>query len=418
MKKIAYDFTFLIGLIAPILFVYWPVHEFDYLIGWDDQWFVTNHYTENGFTWQNICLIFTDFYYGQYSPINQVYYTLLYSIEGYSPGHYHVASICIHYLNCILIYYLISGILRDIYKLDVINSKIVAFITVALFAVLPLNVEAVSWIAASKVLIYSLFYLASLICYRKYIKSKNPKMYYSTMICFLFSFGAKEQAVMLPLTLFLFDFLYGRKLTDKLALLEKVPILILSLLMGILTIDSQQIESRDFYSLIQRVPLFFFTITEYFTKTIFPVNLSYLYPFPFQKGEAVPTWMWIHTISLPLIFIILRKYFLNKLWILISLFFLFHIILVSNAFSLGRYSIIADRYAYLSSISICLGIALIFLKFSAKKYRTRFLVIFLGLSYFLFLIYTSSSYIPTWKNATTLKKRLAETIKSRPDIKN
>src|SRR5690606_3928296 len=113
---------------------------------------------------------------------------------------------------------------------------------------MPINVEPIVWVSASKVLLYAMFYLLSLICYSHFLKSGKSIYYYLTILCFIFSFGAKEQAVTMPLCLLLFDLLYSRKFTDIMVWYEKVPFFIISLIFGLITLQSQGLEEeRHFY---------------------------------------------------------------------------------------------------------------------------------------------------------------------------
>ncbi|MGY3055623.1 hypothetical protein ACVWYG_003844 [Pedobacter sp. UYEF25] len=114
IRKVYLDSRILFHLaLIPLatIFVFWPVYRFDFLFGWDDQWFVTNFYTEGGFAPSNLWLILTDFYHGQYAPINQLYYTLLYKLFGYRAGVFHMASVAIHFINCGLIYLFLKKLL-------------------------------------------------------------------------------------------------------------------------------------------------------------------------------------------------------------------------------------------------------------------------------------------------------------------
>lgn len=179
-------------LLILILLIYHQVHSFDFLSAWDDQWFVTNEYTEGGLQFDNIYLIFTEFYRGQYAPLNQLYYTLLYSLFGYHTGYFHIASMVLYLLNAILAYHLV----RMICKRSLPNkmNQVTGILTACLFAILPINVEPVAWVSSSKVLIYALFYFISLLFYLKYIESKRARYYYVVILTYIFSFFGKEQA--------------------------------------------------------------------------------------------------------------------------------------------------------------------------------------------------------------------------------
>lgn len=398
--------------------IYWPVYHFNFLLGWDDQWFVLNHYTRDGFTSENVSAIFKDFYYGQYAPINQLYYTGLYSLFKYDPLYFHVAGLIIHLLNASLVYFFLRRISSKFFELPNIGADQIAFVSALLFVLMPINLEPVAWIAASKVTLYGLFYLIALNFYCKFIIAKNKLYFYLTLLFFTISFAAKEQAVLLPVCLLLMDYVYNRDFKDRMLWYEKLPFFVLSLLFGLATIQSQGIdvaENNNFYPFQQRIVLAFYTISEYFSKCVLPINLSYLYPFPFQVGEPTPWWLWIYMIAIPIIGIC----FFKKIpkWLVFGiLFFVIHILLVVNIFSLARFSIVADRYAYVSTIglSFILGYAFVYFLYTLKH---RKLVFYVGLIYIgYFMIYTRS-HLPVWQNAVTLKQKLRETIKERADFK-
>ncbi|NQX52262.1 hypothetical protein HQN86_01415 [Pedobacter panaciterrae] len=402
-----------------LLFVYWQVHSFKFLIGWDDQWFVLNRYTEGGLNWRNIYSILKSFHYGQYSPVNQIYYTLLYYFFGYNPVYYHIAGVIIHLLNSFLIYYLVKKICFLISSSSNLKNSQIAFITALLFAISPFNQEPVAWVAASKVTIYAFFYIISVIFYCNYIRSSRPFYYYLTLLFFLISFGAKEQAVSLPFCLILIDYLNNRDLKNKMIWYEKLPFFILSLLFGIVTIQSQGvevIEDTHFYPMLQRIVLSCFTLSEYFTKSLVPVNLSYLYPFPFRVDDVMPLWLWIYPAAI--IGIIYCYYpFVRKKWIIAGLaFFIIHIGLVINIFSLARFSVIADRYAYLATIGLYFILGYLFIN-GMYNSRHKRLILCAGFIYFsCFLIY-SYIHCGVWLNTSTLKDKLKGTMINRSDFK-
>lgn len=411
------ELLYVLILIVAIIAIYWPVYQFQFLIGWDDQWFVTNRYTEGGLNWDNISDIFTKFHYGQYAPLNQLYYTVLYGLFGYAPVYYHLAGVLIHCVNAALVYLLINSVTTRLSSLPGKRIRQISFFTALLFAVLPINVEPVAWVSAAKVTWYALYYLLALLCYCRYLKVLKPLYYYLTLIFFACSFGAKEQAVLLPFCLLLLDYVYRRDFGNKVVWLEKAPFLVLSILFGLITIESQGIDAgaRSFYPLYQRIPLSFYTLSEYFIKCLLPVNISYLYPYPFQAGQSVPWWLWAHVFAIPLIIYCFFNQIRNR-WVLFGLLFFFiHIILVVNLFSLARFSVIADRYAYLSSVGLCFLVSVAFFRYVyITKYRNAWL--FIGALYILLLAAYSASHLSVWKDAYSLKERLKTTIENRKDF--
>ena len=319
-------------------------------------------------------------------------------------------------MNTLLVYSFLKKIGAQLFGFPSLKNAQIAFLAALLFSVSPVNLEAVAWVSASKVLLYALFYLLALLSYCKYIETGKQLFYYLTLILFVLSFGAKEQAVILPLGLLLMDYIYGRDFKLKVTGYEKAPFFVLAIWFGIITIESQGfnlIDNDNFYPVYQKVILSFYTASEYFTKIMIPVNLSYLYPFPFQVGESTPWWLWIYPLAIPLI--IFCFYELMKKWMIVGLvFFVIHIILVINLFSIARFSIIADRYAYVSSIGLYLLIAYVSFGFLGQLKRKSYLTGMVLLYVFSFMLYTHL-HSKVWSNANTLKEKMRRTIRSRTD---
>lgn len=144
----------IIFLVIATLLVYYPILENDFLYQWDDQWMVMNQYTEGGWNLSNLERIFTEFHGKQYGPINELLYLGVYSLCGYSPKEFHFACLFIHLLNVLLVYFVLLQLLRDSKRVGNVNIQLISFFTALIFAVHPLNVEAVAWISASKVIVY------------------------------------------------------------------------------------------------------------------------------------------------------------------------------------------------------------------------------------------------------------------------
>ncbi|WP_345230313.1 hypothetical protein [Olivibacter ginsenosidimutans] len=249
------------------------------------------------------------------------------------------------------------------------------------------------------------------------LNHQKTAFYYFTILSFIFSFGAKEQAVSLPLCLLLWDTVYRRNLATGAVWLEKLPFFVLALFFGLITIQSQGLEDtgRTFYPFYQRLPLAAYTISEYFTKCIFPMNLSYLYPFPFEGDEGVCWWLWIYPLAIPLILYTLYPY-IKRQWLFFALFFFgIHLVLVINLFSLARFSVVADRYGYLASIGPCFLISYIYVAYLVRKRNIPIVYLF-GIIYLGALFLYAANHLSVWRNTYTLKAKLKHTIESRSDF--
>ncbi|MCF6407495.1 hypothetical protein L3C95_31675 [Chitinophaga filiformis] len=388
--------------------VYIPIYNLDFQDAWDDQWVVVNQYTENGLSPANIKHILFDFYHGQYSPVNQFFYSAMYALNGYDPVLFHFCSLLVHLCNTVLVYLFIEKLMKACGHDSVFCAK-TSFLTTLLFSIHPIVVEPVSWLSASKILIYSLFYLLALLSYIDYMSTRRTRQYLLAIVYFILSFGAKEQAVVLPVAFFFIDyFVKGRQyaLSGK-VLLEKVPFLVLAFLFGILTIYSQAYFGQGLlidqkgYTLFQRLIFACYALTEYFTKILFPLRIHHLYPFPNDPNQPVPIRFYVYPVALIIIVIyLIRNFTVNYIYFGIC-FFVLHLITCIHLIPMARVAIVADRYAYMSAIGVLFPISYYLAKFKQRAIAIRIIVL-----YCLFLSVYSYTRTSDWRNSTVLKNSI------------
>ncbi|MDR3266255.1 MAG: glycosyltransferase family 39 protein [Tannerella sp.] len=426
MKRIetskGYSGLSLLLLATITLLVYSPVLWNDFLYYWDDQWVAINYFTEAGWTWNNLWRIFTEYYHGQYSPANELLYVLVYSIFGYSPSAFHSASLLLHVANVCLVFLCCRELLKANGKVKEERVTMISFIAALLFAVNPMNVESIAWISASKVLVYTFFYLLATYSYLQYLDRKKIGYYILTMFLFLWSFLGKEQAVTFPIWLLMILVLYKRNLKQWRPWLEVMPFLLLSLWFGFVTMLSQAdfgggfLSVQETYPLWQRIVLACYSLVEYATKFFIPYNLLYIYPFPMRVGEALPDWMLVYP-ALVLIFSAAFWKYLSRGVLAVGLtFFVIHIAVALHIIPLSRFSVIADRYIYLASIGLAFIVSSYFVKLiMAVQGTVRKSLIVAGLIIALFLGAYSNMRCHDWKNTDTIKKEIRELLKQRDD---
>lgn len=411
------------ALVFLTLLVYFPVFSHQFQTHWDDQWVVINPYTENGLNPGNLWAILTEFYKGQYAPLNQLSYTVLYSAFGYHPFWFHLAGVMLHVCNVLLTYFLIRNILIQSGSLKQISITRIPFFTAVIMAVHPLLVESVAWISASKILIYSFFYLIGLLFYLKYLSSNKITYYLLTILFFVFSFGGKEQALTFPVCLLLIDYAVNRNFKNKWVWMEKVPLFMLAFVMGYVTLLSQSadkvglLSNSHHYPFYQNVIFASYSTTEYLVKCLIPIKLSYLYVFPNAIGEEVPKRFWIYPL---LLLIILFSFwdFWKKRWVFFGMaFFMIHIGMVLHIIPMSRFSIVADRYAYIASIGIFFLIAFFADKaLDHTKYRT--LTLILAFFYTLSIGIYAHQRSKVWRNSDTLKQELKDLLEKEGSHQN
>lgn len=416
------NFKHILFLLGVILLAYYPILGNHFLDFWDDQWVVMNSYTEGGMTGANIWHILTSYYHGQYAPFNEYLYLLLYSLFGYSPLPFHVASLLLHTANVCLAYIVFKRILSDSTRLDSQSAGKVSFFTALIFALHPFNVESVAWMSASKVLVYTFFYLLATYTYLNFLKKGNFLNYLYTLLLFICSFLGKEQAVTFPVWMLLISWLYKRNFKTTKIGWEVLPFFLLSLFFGIVTISSQSaveqgiLTGHDSYPLWQRFVYACYSFTEYLLKCIAPYKLSYLYPFPSAIGEPLPSWLLVYPLLLVIIICSLWNYLTRWPVVFGMLLFSIHIAVALHIIPLSRFAIVADRYVYFASLGIAFIIAIGGIYLYKYFRKQRLLLLIFTISYLLVLGIYTNIRIRVWHDTDTLKYELRELLKQRNDF--
>ena len=274
---------------------------------------------------------------------------------GTNPLGHHLVNIILHAFNVVLLFWVLRGGTRQLGR-----SALVAL----LFAVHPLNVECVAWVAEQKSLLAMTFLLLALLAYRRYVVHPSVGRY--LVVCALFGLGvlAKPMIVTLPLLLLMWDywplrrfdseFSHG-KVLFKLAA-EKVPLLVLSATSSWITVSVQHtggsLGNMQVLPLGLRLHNALWSYAVYIGKGIWPTRLAVFYPHPEASLSlakllaaasllAIITLLaWLHRTRRPYVIT-------GWLWFLVAMLPMIGIVQV------GRQAM-ADRYAYLPLVGLFL----------------------------------------------------------------
>ena len=350
---------FVLPVIALTFIVFLPVihHEF---IFWDDPQYTTN----NPHIGQiDLPAIFSDFYFGNYHPLTLLSYAIEYKFAALEPSLYHFDNLLLHLLNTFLVFVFISLLSNK-------KSMLIPTVTALLFAIHPMHVESVAWVSERKDVLFSFFFLAALICYLKYIqKTSNKKYLLWTFVLFLLSLFSKAQAVPLPLLLPLIDWFKGRKINKK-SLIEKIPFFALALLFGILAIKAQQAQEAiniGYYSKMKSVFWGSYGLIIYLVKSLLPLHLSGVYPYPLEAGREMPGYIYLFPLFVLVLLVLVWKFRNRSKELLFGMmFFLFVISVVLKFIPVGD-AVIAERYSYMPYLGLFFIIATFFHNITEKK---------------------------------------------------
>jgi tetratricopeptide (TPR) repeat protein len=333
-------------------------------VNWDDDKYVYSNKDIRQLDGPSIFRFFTTYYLRMYQPITMISYAVDYKMGGLNALVYHRTNYILHLLNALLVFYAI---------LLLTKQTAIAAISALLFGIHPLHVESVAWISERKDLLYSFFYLGSLITYTLYRKRNNSyRFYFLSILFFLLSLFSKSAAVTLPLILVLTDYYLNPKLSYK-NNLDKTPFFALSVIFGVVSLMSQRVIGSDWdyvigYTLLDRLFMGAYAFTFYIVKSILPFGLSAIHPLPLKPSGLLPIPYYISGFAFILFPWILVRVFksrvdetLKKDFIYGALFFFLTIVLV--IFIPVGQAVAAERYTYIPYIGlfVILGRAYLYL---------------------------------------------------------
>ena len=340
----------LTAIILTVTFIaFFPSLKNDFCSTWDDNLFVTNNPMIRHLDLHSLTTMFTTPVADAYVPLPVLTFAVEYHLFGLNPLPYHFTNLILHLICTLLIFQFLR-----LLKLDSIYAAFGAL----LFGIHPMHVESVVWITERKDLLYGLFYLASIICYLKYIRlqGKGLNFFILGLFFFILALFSKIQAVTLPIVLFLIDYYTERPLKLKL-ILEKIPYVVLSLVFGISGIiilkRHGNLQGNEISPLFERIVYGIYAFSAYIVKFFAPFHLSAIYPLPQNTKHALPL---IYSLSLitPLLlgFILFRTVRLTRAIVFGTLFFLFNIIFMLQVLTVGS-TFLSDRYSYVSYVGFC-----------------------------------------------------------------
>lgn len=266
----------LVLIAALTVAVYWPVLHNDF-ISYDDTDYVTvNMMVRQGLTLKGFIWAFTAFHAANWHPLTWLSHMLDVELFGLNPLGHHAVSLLLHAANSVLLCALLHRLTGSLGR-----SMVVAL----LFAIHPLHVESVAWVAERKDVLSTLFWLLTMAAYVWYVRRPSLKRYLPVAVFFALGLMAKQMLVTLPLVLLLMDYWPLNRLSFRPALLlaEKIPLLLLSAVASLVTLRAQAsggaLTQGDGYSVLLNAGNAFITYVKYIRYMFWPADLALFYPF-------------------------------------------------------------------------------------------------------------------------------------------
>jgi tetratricopeptide (TPR) repeat protein len=413
--------------------VYGQVWNFGF-INYDGPLYVTdNAMVRKGLSWEGLRWALTALTAANWHPLTWLAHMLDVSLFGLEPGFHHLVNLLFHLLNTALLFLVLKAATGACWR-----SAFVA----ALFALHPLHVESVAWIAERKDVLSTFFGLLAIGAYCRYARSLEWRKLLPVAIFFSLGLMAKPMLVTLPLVLLLMDFWPLGRLKPSLPeassapapsderkkskkkrkqeqapaaerrgagsphltiFTEKIPLILLSALSGLITLVAQHqggaISAVDAYPLGTRIANALASYLVYLVKMIWPANLAVYYPFV----KDIPAWqalagaLLLIAVTFAAVRAVSRFPYLlfGWLWYLITLLPVIGIVKVGE-------TAMADRYTYITLVGPFVAATWAAHDLAAGWTRGKAALAAAGLLVMIALAAATFTQAGTWKSSATL----------------
>jgi len=411
-------------LIAVILAVFWQVRNHEFIKFDDDEYVTNNPHVKSGLTLSGAIWAFVAMHSNNWHPLTWLSHMLDCELYGLNPGGHHLTNLLIHIVNTLLLFLVLKRMTGARWR-----SSFVA----ALFALHPLHVESVAWVAERKDVLSTFFWMLTMETYLRYVNYPRFHRYLLVLSCFAMGLMSKPMLVTLPFVLLLLDYwplgrfrfgqlrsdcnvstqkslnLSDQRLSIRQLILEKTPFFVLSAVASILTFVAQQsggtVKSLKFFPLETRIANALVSYVTYIGKMVWPSHLGFFYPYP----DRVPIWQTSGAVLLlgSISFLVIRASYKRRYLGMGWLWYLGTLVPVIGLVQVGLQSM-ADRYTYVPLIGLFIMIVWgTHDIFENWQYRNTAFAVSAGLLFSALAIVTWAQ-VQYWQNSITLFKHTLE----------
>src|SRR5208283_932010 len=350
------------------LAVYLPVHHHPFFTMDDDGYVVSNPHIKYGFSPEAIGWAFTTYDLANWHPVTWLSHTLDFQMFQLVPSGHHDVNLLLHVVNALLLFWVLR---------QATGYSGPSFMVAALFALHPINVETVAWIAERKSVLSMLFFLLALGAYGWYARRPALGRYLTVALLFALGLMAKPQVITFPFVLLLWDYWPLRRMfasvresssgvaaanvlpaqTFGRLVLEKLPLFVLSAGSAVMTLRAQRLAGAvKYYPFSTRLENAIVAYVRYIGKAFWPWRLSVFYPHtPLVAWQALAAPLLLLAVT-ALVVLRRRERYLAVGWF----WFIGTLVPMIGVVQVGEQAM-ADRYAYLSFVGlflmICWGVS-------------------------------------------------------------
>jgi tetratricopeptide (TPR) repeat protein len=392
-----------LALVVLTIVVYAPVLWSDFVELDDWSYVYQNVHINTGLTPKNIAWCFTHGLGGNWHPLTAMSHMLDCTFFGLNARLHHAENLSFHCANVVLLFFLV----RRFGNKD--QTTIVAWIIAALFALHPLHVESVAWVAERKDVLSAFFFLLSVHAYFTHVTERNKPAYYRSLLWFGLGLMAKPMLVTLPCVLLLLDFWPLQRTNWKILLWEKWPFFAFTVADCVFTMLAQTTAG----ALMQPVPWharpgfvlqgYWFYVEKFFA----PSNLCVFYPPDIHPSISVIIALFSVFAAVAVAAVLLRRrqpaLFTGWFW------FIGMLIPVIGVVHAGSQAY-ADRYSYLPSIGLSIVLFWPISQLVSIRPRAVLPVVAIATVAMAALITITQTQVGFWQNTEVLYQRAVAVV--------
>lgn len=357
------------------LALYNPVTRAPFLNFDDSAYFIDNPHVHAGLSWKTVVWAFTTTELSDWKPIAWLSHTLDGQLFGFTPAGPHTVNILFHTANAVLLFLILLRATGFLWRSLTVS---------ALFALHPINVESVAWIAERKNVLSMFFFLLALAAYGWYVRRPQVGSYLAVTAAYALALMTKAQVITFPFALLLLDYwplnrflpqqggnnkpdAAVSKATPSAARLvwEKLPWFAMSFASAIITMKVESDATQHTLPRWAHLANAALSYVKYLGKAFWPVHLAAIYPHPeltINRVVAALSGLSLLVVSLIAVrFYRQRPFFVGWFW------FLGTMVPMIGLVQIGVHGM-ADRYAYIPLLGIfaifCWGAAELMKKLS------------------------------------------------------
>lgn len=407
-----------LALVAVTIAVFAPVWAFDF-VSYDDPWYVSeNPNILGGLSWQSLRWALTTGYLFYWHPATWLSHLVDVELFGLRAGGHHATSLALHVLSTVLLFGFLRRTTGTLWR-----SAFVA----ALFAVHPLHVESVAWIAERKDVLSTFCLMLTLWTYASYVERRSAGRYLAVLGCYAAGLMAKPMLVMLPVVLLLLDIWPFRRIIlppgrraaqaggapagqGAIALrliVEKLPLVALAIAVSVATFLVQSrvgaVGTLSDLSLDYRLTNALVGYVRYVSQMLWPAGLAIFYPYP----PVLPPWwqpagaaavLIAATVAAARMAASRPVYLVGWLWYLVTLLPVIGLLQAGD-------QLMADRFTYVPFVGLFLIVAWGGAELAASHKHLRAAVTIAAVLGVCACAFAARTQVQYWRNSETVWRR-------------